>query len=214
MIVNKRIYVKLPIISFPSGKSIEGRPEMQRLLKDARENKFNAVITYKFDRLARKTKDSLEIVENLEHHNVQLMSYSENIDTTTPGGKMFYTVMSSVAEMERSTIIDRVKLGMNQRAKQGKWNGGIVLGYDVIDKELVVNEEEAAIVKEIFNLASKGHGYKKIAYDLNKRGFKTKKKKDFSTGSIKGILDNPMYIGKIRFNQQKNVDKGKIQILI
>lgn len=85
---------------------------------------------------------------------------------------MFYTVMSSLAEMERSTIIDRVKLGMNRRVKQGKWNGGIVLGYDVIDKELVINEGEAAIVNEIFNLASKGHGYMKIAYDFNKRGFK------------------------------------------
>ena len=103
-----------------SGKSIEGRPEMQRLLKDARDNKFDTVITYKLDRLARKTRDSLDIVETLERHNVQLMSYSENIDTTTPGGKMFYTLISSFAEMERSTIIDRVKMGMKQRAKQGK----------------------------------------------------------------------------------------------
>lgn len=187
-----------------SGKSIDGRPEMQRLLKNAQEKNFNVVLTYKLDRLARKTKDSLEIGETLERFDVQLMSYSENIDTSTPGGKMFYTVLSSVAEMERSTNIDRVKMGMNQRAKQGKWNGGIVLGYDVVDKELIINEEETSIVQEIFNLASKGHGYKKIAYDLNKRGYKTKKKKEFSVNSIKGILDNPLYIGKIRFNQHEN----------
>lgn len=132
------------------------------------------------------------------------MSYSENIDTTTPGGKMFYTVMSSVAEMERATIIDRVKMGMNQRANQGMWNGGIVLGYDVINKELIVNEDEAKIVKEIFILASKGHGYKKIAYEMNKLGYKTKKKKDFSIATVKGILENPIYIGKIRYNQHEN----------
>ncbi|MBU8730773.1 recombinase family protein [Cytobacillus oceanisediminis] len=194
-----------------SAKSIDGRPEMQRLLKDAKEKKFNSVIIYKLDRLARKTKDSLEIAETLERYNVQLMSYSENIDTTTPGGKMFFTVLSSVAEMERATIIDRVKMGMNQRAKQGKWNGGIVLGYDVIDKELIVNEEEASIVQEIFTLASKGYGYKKIAYDLNKLGYKTKKKKEFSVNSIKGILDNPMYIGKIRFNQHENWSEKRRQ---
>lgn len=187
-----------------SGKSIDGRPELLRLLSDARENKFDIVIIYKLDRLARKTRDSLEIAERLERHNVLLMSYSENIDTTTPGGKMFYTLISSFAEMERSTIIDRVKMGMNQRAKQGKWNGGIVLGYDVIEKELVVNDEEASIVQEIFNLANLGHGYKKIAYMLNKIGYKTKKNRDFSIATVKGILDNPIYIGKIRFNQHEN----------
>lgn len=187
-----------------SGKSIEGRPEMQRLLKDARDNKFDTVITYKLDRLARKTRDSLDIVETLERHNVQLMSYSENIDTTTPGGKMFYTLISSFAEMERSTIIDRVKMGMNQRAKQGKWNGGIVLGYDVIDKELVINEKESAIIQEIFDLANRGHGFKKVAYMLNKKGYKTKKDRDFSIATVKGILNNPVYIGKIRFNQHEN----------
>ncbi len=187
-----------------SGKSIDGRPQMQRLLKDSKNGEFHAVITYKLDRLARKTRDSLEIVETLERHNVQLMSYSESIDTTTPGGKMFYTVMSSVAEMERATIIDRVKMGMNQRANQGMWNGGIVLGYNVVNKELSVNEDEAKIVKEIFLLASKGHGYKKIAYEMNKREYKTKKNKDFSIATIKGILENPIYIGKIRFNQHEN----------
>lgn len=177
---------------------------MQRLLKDSKSGDFDTVIVYKLDRLARKTRDSLEIVETLERHNVQLMSYSENIDTTTPGGEMFYTVMSSVAEMERATIIERVKMGMNQRANQGMWNGGIVLGYDVINKELIVNEDEAKIVKEIFLLSSKGHGYKKIAYEMNKLGYKTKKKKDFSIATVKGILENPLYIRKIRYNQHEN----------
>lgn len=84
------------------------------------------------------------------------------------------------------------------------WNGGIVLGYDVINKELIINEDEAKIVKEIFILASKGHGYKKIAYEMNKLGYKTKKKKDFSIATIKGILENPLYKGKIRYNQHEN----------
>ncbi|SFA93619.1 Resolvase, N terminal domain [Lentibacillus halodurans] len=109
-----------------SGKSIDGRPEMQRLLKNARNNRFDVVITYKLDRLARKTRDSLEIIETLEDHNVQLMIYSENFDTTTLQGKMMYTLFSSFAEMERGQIVERVKMGMNQRAMEGKWNGGMV----------------------------------------------------------------------------------------
>lgn len=187
-----------------SGKSINGRPKMQQLLQAAKEHKFDVVLIYKLDRISRNAKDSLEISEILNQHNIQLMSYSENIDTSTPGGKMFYTMLSSFAEMERGTIIDRVKMGMTQRAKQGKWNGGVVFGYDNINKELVINESEAAIVKEIFELASRGHGYKRITGELNRKGYKTKRKKEFSIGSVKGILENPVYIGKIRFNQHVN----------
>jgi site-specific DNA recombinase len=177
---------------------------MQKLLKDIEKGHFNIVLIYKLDRLARSTKDSLEISDRLARHNIQLMSYSENIDTSSPGGKMFFTVMSSVAEMERGQIVERVKMGMNQRAKQGKWNGGICFGYNVVDKELAINQEEARIVKEIFELADKGYGYKKIVGILNQKGYKTKKGKEFSTNSLKTILDNPIYIGKIRFNQHEN----------
>ncbi|WP_200416187.1 recombinase family protein [Virgibacillus salexigens] len=187
-----------------SGKSIEGRPEMTRLLKDAAQKKFDTIIIYKLDRLARKTRDSLEIAETLNEHGVQLISLSESIDTSTPHGRMFYTVLSSLAEMERDQIVGRVKMGMTQRAKEGKWNGGQCLGYDSKDKKLYVNPNEAKIVREIFELADKGYGYKKIAGIINRKGYKTKKDKEFSIGTLKGILDNPMYIGKVRFNQHEN----------
>ena len=187
-----------------SGKSIDGRPQMIRLLEDAKQKKFEAVIVYKLDRLARKTRDSLEIVETLGNHGVQLISLSENIDTTTPHGKMFYTVLSSLAEMERDQIVGRVKMGMTQRAKEGKWNGGQCFGYDAKEKKLMVNEDEAKIVKEIFAYADQGFGYKKIVGILNRKGYTTKRGNVFSIGTLKGILDNPVYIGKIRFNQYEN----------
>lgn len=187
-----------------SGKSIDGRPQMIHLLEDAKQEKFEAVIVYKLDRLARKTRDSLEIVETLGSHGVQLISLSENIDTTTPHGKMFYTVLSSLAEMERDQIVGRVKMGMTQRAKEGKWNGGQCFGYDAKEKKLVVNENEAKIVKEIFDYADQGFGYKKIVGILNQKGYITKRGNVFSIGTLKGILDNPVYIGKVRFNQYEN----------
>ncbi|TKD67686.1 recombinase family protein [Pseudalkalibacillus hwajinpoensis] len=187
-----------------SGKSINGRPQMIQLLEDAKQKKFEAVIVYKLDRLARKTRDSLEIVETLGIHGVQLISLSENIDTTTPHGKMFYTVLSSLAEMEREQIVGRVKMGMTQRAKEGKWNGGQCFGYDAKEKKLMVNEDEAKIVKEIFAYADQGFGYKKIVGILNRKGYNTKRGNVFSIGTLKGILDNPVYIGKVRFNQYEN----------
>ncbi|WNF37180.1 recombinase family protein [Bacillaceae bacterium IKA-2] len=187
-----------------SGKSIEGRPQMSRLINDAKQNKFAVVLIYKLDRLSRKTKDSLEIIEILDSHKVQLISLSESIDTTTPHGKLIYTILSSYSEMERELIVSRVKMGMTQRAKEGKWNGGLCYGYDLKEKNLVANEEEARIIKTIFEYSDQGYGYKKIVGILNRKGYKTKRGREFSIATVKGILDNPLYIGKIRFNQYEN----------
>ena len=187
-----------------SGKSIEGRPEMTRLLRDAALKKFDTIVIYKLDRLARKTIDSLDIAEILGNHGIELISLSENIDTSTIHGRAFYTMASMFAQMEREQIAERVKMGMTQRAKEGKWNGGQCLGYVSRDKQLYINPNEAKIVQEIFQLADLGYGYKKIAGIINRKGYKTKRGSEFSIGTLKGILDNPMYIGKVRFNQHED----------
>lgn len=184
-----------------SGKSIDGRPQMIRLLEDARRKKFDVVIVTRLDRLGRNTGDSIKISELFDKNNVKLISLSESIDTTTPTGKAFFNFLSTMNQLERDTIAARVKSGMTQRAREGKWNGGICFGYEVSNKKLEVNTEEARIVEEIFDYADQGFGYKKIAGILNRKGYTTKRGHAFSIGTLKGILDNPIYIGKIRFNQ-------------
>ncbi|UQZ84552.1 DNA-invertase hin [Paenibacillus konkukensis] len=187
-----------------SGKNITGRPQMKRLLKDAQHHRFLMVMVYKIDRLARKLKDALEISDTLENHNVKLISLNENFDTSTPFGKTAFQMLCSFAELERNNIIDRVKMGMMQRAKEGKYNGGKVLGYDNIEKELIVNEDEAIIVRKIFEYADQGLGLKAITRRLNEMGYRTKTGKAFAVFSIKTILNNPVYLGKIRYNQLEN----------
>lgn len=187
-----------------SGKSIAGRPQMKRLLKDANQQKFGVVIIFKIDRLARKLKDALEISETLERNNVNLISLNEKFDTTTAFGRTAFQMICSFAELERNNIVERVKLGMEQRAKEGKFNGGRVLGYDNIDKELVINEHEAVIVRKIFDYANQGLGFKAITRRLNEAGFRSKKDKPFNVCGIKTILNNPVYIGKIRYKQLEN----------
>lgn len=184
-----------------SGKSIAGRPQMKRLLKDANQQRFGVVIIYKIDRLARKLKDALEISETLERNNVRLISLNEKFDTTTAFGRTAFQMICSFAELERNNIVERVKLGMEQRAKEGKYNGGKVLGYDNIDKELVINEYEAVIVRKIFDYANQGLGFKAITRRLNEEGYRSKMDKPFNVCGIKTILNNPIYIGKIRYNQ-------------
>src|SRR5699024_10967201 len=94
-----------------SGKSIDGRAQMTHLLRDASRGKFDAVMTYKLDRIARRVSDASVIVETLGTHNVQLISLSEGIDTTTIHGKLIYNILSAIAENEREQIAGRVKMG-------------------------------------------------------------------------------------------------------
>ncbi|TCP52557.1 site-specific DNA recombinase [Tumebacillus sp. BK434] len=184
-----------------SGKSMKGRLELQAMLEAAANSEFDEVIVWKINRLARNQVDLLNIVDHLNKNNVGFRSYSEpNIETTTPTGKFLFTMLGAVGELERNTIVDNVKLGMKQRARQGKWNGGTVLGYQTVDDTLQVVPAEAALVTRIFELYASGRGYKAIANLLNHEGHQTKRGKPFGINSIEGILKNPLYMGKIRYN--------------
>src|SRR5690606_24786489 len=94
--------------------------------------------------------------------------------SSTETGKMFISLLGTFAEYERKLIVGRVKKGMEKRASEGLTNGGRMLGYDSVEKKLIVNEEEASIVKEIFELRAEGKGYKSIVSVLNSKGKKTK----------------------------------------
>lgn len=195
-----------------SGKSIAGRYELQQLLKDCEEDKFDEVLVWKISRLARKVIDLLGMVEKFEKNGVVFRSFSENFETETPMGKFALQMMGAVGELERNTIVDNVKLGMAQRSRQGRWNGGICLGYkseavnpdNLNDTRLVIVPDEAIIIRKIFNLYASGKGLRAIANSLNKEGYKTKRGNSFSTASIKEIILNPLYVGKVRFNRYEN----------
>jgi site-specific DNA recombinase len=111
-----------------SGKSIDGRPAMQKLVSDVKKEKFEAVLVWKISRLSRNMLDTLVLLDKFEKFNLKFVSYSENFDTGSPIGRLVVQLMASVAEMERNTLSENVKLGMKQRALEGSWNGGIVFG--------------------------------------------------------------------------------------
>jgi site-specific DNA recombinase len=155
-----------------SGKSIKGRPAMKRLIDDVEINKFDAVLVWKISRLSRNMLDTLVILDKFEKYDVKFISYSENFDTGSPIGRLVLQIMASIAEMERNTLSENVKLGMKQRALEGQWNGGSVFGYDTVEKQLVINHKEAEIVKMIFEMYASGKGLKAIANYLNKLGYR------------------------------------------
>ena len=198
-----------------SGKDIKHRPALKELLKDAEEKKFDMVISWKINRISRKLSDVLKIVDIFEKNNITFKSYSEPFETDTPAGKMQFQMMALIGEFERGTIAQNVKMGMCAKARAGEWCGGRVLGYDLVPiddiqtgkrrkTKLIINEKEAEVVRIIFNEYANGRGYKAITNNINKLGYKTKKGNNFSVGSIKDILTNPVYIGKVRYNVRQN----------
>jgi len=197
-----------------SGKNIAGRPAIKRLLVDAGQKKFDIVLVWKMNRLARNSLDLMNIVEQLNSKNIAFRSYTEKHETETPTGKLNFHLMAAIAEYERNNIAENVKMGMIARAKEGQWNGGQVLGYDVVEKDdenkkrkqtgLQINDQEAKIIRLIFQMYTTGHGYKAIANKINQDGYRTKKNKTFSLNAIKTIVTNPIYAGYIRYNVRRD----------
>lgn len=199
-----------------SGKSMN-RPALLRMLKEA--NHFDMVIVWKMNRLARNILDILQMVKMLEDKQVDFRSFKENLETETPAGKLQFHMLAAISEFERDNIAENVKMGMTARAKEGAWNGGRVLGYDSVSEfvstkkrkqtKLIINEDEARTVRKVFHLYLDGHGYKSIANKLNKEGYRTKLGNPFSFNSVKTILENPIYVGLIRYNKQVNWSKKR-----
>lgn len=202
-----------------SGKNIVNRPGIKQLLRDVTENKFDLVIVWKLNRISRKLLDILNIVELLNKHNVAFRSLTENFETETPSGKLQLNIMGAIGEFERESLAENIKLGLGAKARSGEWCGGIVLGYDIVEipsegkkrknTKLQINEKEASTVRRIFELYSQGYGYKAVVNRINKEGYKTKRNNEFAVATVKEILRNPVYIGKIRYNVRQDWSKKR-----
>jgi site-specific DNA recombinase len=172
------------------------RPALKRLLDDASEKRFEAILVYKIDRLSRRLKDLIEIVEELAHYEVGFKSITELIDTTTPEGRLMFHQFGSFAQYERELIGQRTKMGMIKRMKEGKWNGGPApYGYYLNSPNLKVKEKEAKVVRLIYELADKQNmGVINIARYLNEHKIKGIRAK-WRQNAVYRILTNSVYIG-------------------
>ena len=197
-----------------SGKSITGRPEFQRMLQDVSEERDGVafILVFKLSRFGRNAADVLNSLQFIQDYGVNLICVEDGIDSSKDSGKLTITVLSAVAEIERENILVQTMEGRKQKAREGKWNGGQApFGYDLDSKNstLVVNEEEAEIVRIIYDkFVHTDMGADAICNYLNQRGYTKKKIRGhelnyFARGLIMKILDNPVYTGKIAYG--KNV---------
>lgn len=195
-----------------SGKSITGRPEFTQMLQDVADDKDGVeyILVFKLSRFGRNAADVLNSLQYIQDFGVNLICVEDGIDSSKDSGKLTITVLSAVAEIERENILVQTMEGRKQKAREGKWNGGQApFGYTLDSKKgmLIVNPEEAEIVKIIFNkFVNEGLGADSISNYLNQHGYvKTKYRSHelnyFTRSLVRKILDNPVYIGKIAYGK-------------
>jgi len=190
-----------------SGKDIDGRPAVKQLIADVVSKKVNNVLIYKIDRLTRSTKNLIELIELFNKHNCAFNSLNESIDTGSATGRMFLKIVGIFAEFERENLAERVRLGLERKAKEGftistylpsfGYNKGTGVKVQQIDLK------EATIVQRIFSMyLHDNYSFSKIAKTLNAENITGKKGKRWSDGTVKQLLTNVNYIGKVRYGME------------
>ena len=182
-----------------SAKTHKGRKQFLQLLEDAKNKKFDAIIVTKLDRAWRSVKDAINTMEFLGDKNIDLISLSEKIDTTSAMGKFFFTVISAIAQLERDITGER-----NKDIIRDKFQRGIYpyprtpVGYKFNKKKKImeINNKQAEIVKEIYNSYSNGKSIVELTKTFN-MGYQ----------SIDNMIKNKVYIGIISFEGNERIGK-------
>jgi len=168
------------------------RPALQEMLSDIDAGNIQAVVIFKLDRLSRKQRDTMYLIEDVFlQRNIELVSISESLDTSSPTGRAMIGMLSVFAQLERDTITERLSGGRKQKAKTGGYAGGnAAIGYSSErgQKTLTADKEKAATVRRVFELHANGGKLQQIADRMNAEGHTTKQGARFSATQIMRIL--------------------------
>ncbi len=189
-----------------SGKNTD-RPAFQEMMSRVRNGEFTHILVWKIDRISRNLLDFANMYQELKELNVTFVSKSEQFQTNTAMGEAMLKIILVFAELERNMTSERVTATMIDRASKGIWNGGrIPYGYDFNyeTREFSLNEKEAPIVKQIYELYLKHRSLIKIVKYLDDKGIRTRLGYQFSPTTLHIILRNPFYIGTYRYNYYRN----------
>ena len=188
---------------------LHDRPYGRDLLHDAREKRFNVVLFYKLDRFSRKLRHLLDTYDTLESYDVNIISATEHLDTSTASRRFTMQILGAAAELERESILERTSQGRDRARRNGKAHGGALpFGYTVSEDHKIILGSDSSIAKEIFHRVANGETLSEVCQWLNASGtsagwrYRRAKHKPASTWApsrISKMLRNPVYLGKDSF---------------
>lgn len=187
----------------------DDRPGFQRMIADSSQHGFEIVLVHKLDRFARNRSDSIINRGKLRRNGVSLLSVTEPLDDTKPEAIILEAVLEAMAEYYSKNLAREVRKGLKENALKCQHTGGLPpLGYNVdkASRQLVINHEEAAAVKLIYQMVIEGFGYNDILVKLQEQGYKTKVGREFGKNSLYEILRNPKYKGIYVYNRVAEAD--------
>lgn len=195
-----------------SGKNIEGRPQFRQMLQDIEDKKddIKFVLVFKLSRFGRNAADVLTTLQTMQDYGVNLICVKDGLDSSQETGKLMITILSGVAEIDRETIRIQTMAGREEKAREGKWNGGYApYGYDLKEGKLVIAETEAEHVRIIFDkYANTTMGPGVIAEWLENNGYKKTVRKNgklphFSPDFVKKSLTTLCIVVELLMAEEK-----------
>ena len=179
-----------------SGGTLE-RPGLRQLLADIEDGLVDVVVVYKIDRLSRSLMDFSKLVEVFDRNGVTFVSVTQSFNTTTSMGRLTLNILLSFAQFEREVTAERIRDKVKASRMKGMWMGGYVpLGYDVRDRKLVVNEQDAAKVRRVFERFVDVGSATVLARELRRDGMRTKQGAPADKGYLYRLLNNRVYRGE------------------
>jgi DNA invertase Pin-like site-specific DNA recombinase len=179
-----------------SGGTLD-RPALKRLLEDIEKRLVDVVVVYKIDRLSRALMDFAKLVEVFDRNDVTFVSVTQSFNTTTSMGRLTLNILLSFAQFEREVIGERIRDKVAASRKRGMWMGGVVpLGYRVVDRKLVIHDEDAKVVRIIFEGFVRLGSAALLARSLTAEGHRTRRGNPFDKAALYKILANRIYIGE------------------
>ena len=188
-----------------SGATMD-RPALNQMIRDIKEGKLDKVVVYKLDRLSRSQLDTLYLIEKVFlTNNTDFVSMNENFDTSTPFGRAMIGILAVFAQLEREQIKERMAMGREARAKEGKYGGSwnVPIGYDYIPEKdaLVINEYERMQVLQLFDMLLQGMPYSQMARKMKEAGY-SHKHGTWSEKTIRNVIRSRTYLGELKYHDE------------